>query len=167
MSQKILITLRSVLILCLCGFSVFMLFAAPYELYRVAQVHGWEKVPARVLYIGSHLGSGQMNGVMYQHLMIEDLQTRKQVKIIDIRPGDLPFSTTLARNMLYDSRDADLNSFAKRRDITVYRAPGGEHYYLDAGSPGLMTGILVLSIGWLLGLFVVARYGVMRSKQSA
>ena len=52
MNGKILIALRSWVILCLCGFSLFMIFAAPYELYAVAQVQKWEKVPARALYVG-------------------------------------------------------------------------------------------------------------------
>ena len=159
MNGKILIALRSWVILCLCGFSLFMIFAAPYELYAVAQVQKWEKVPARALYVGWRRGSGEMSRAHFPYLVIEDQQTRKKIEIMDIRPGDLPFSTTVANATVYDSRQAELTAFAHQRDIMAYRSPDGERYYLEAGSPGFMLSIFMLSVGWLVGLIFFARLG--------
>lgn len=164
MNGKIFILLRSWLILCLCGFSVFMTFAAPYEIYRVAQVQKWEKVPARASHIGWRKGSGQMGRAHFPYLLIEDKQTRKLIEISDIRPGDLPFSTTLANTTVYDSRQTDLTAFANQHDIMVYRSPDREHYYLEGGSPLFMLGLWAMSVAWLAGLFVVSR---LKSRKSS
>ena len=139
--------LRIWLILSLCLFSLFMLFAAPYELSQVEAVRHWPQVPARIIDSGYRLSDFSPYR-FYGYFHFRDVKSGKDITTSDVRPGDLPFSIGAGPFTLMDTMRDDLKAYGGGRVFMARRSPDGRKYFLEAGDPGLMRFIFALCVAW-------------------
>ncbi len=153
---------RSILVLCVCAFSGFMLIIAPIELMQVQKAHTWRPAPARLVasgvdYPGMDVSDGP--SVWYRLTRLSD---GRMVEVRDVRPGDLPFRISVLNADLFNTARGDLSRIRATYNWVFYQAPGGGKAYLEPGSYTPMSVILTLSLMWW-GWVILRRQPLSRS----
>ena len=144
---------RTLLMLWVTGFALFMIPAGIYELHRVEVVSHWERVSLRLDGVELERSSFR-KGQFSWRWHFSDPDSGRKFETGDVRPGDLPFSA-----LGWSTLDAEAREWQARKGQTVqvWRAPEGDEIYPEQGTPTTMRIILALCAAYWAWVFVTAR----------
>lgn len=138
-------------ILVISLFAAFILIIAPIEIREVKNAKDYSRINA--IYTGYEIKRSSFNKASsYLELHFYDFKNRKQISVIDQRPGDFPFSIGfMGKNIL----DTNINTQKKLKIGQKYELINnvkGHKYYLDGGDGKIMWGLIIICIGWFFAL---------------
>lgn len=144
---------RTLLMLMLTGFAVFMIPAGLYELHRVDVVRHWH--PATLRFDGVRLEPAAFHDMPASwRWRFSDPDSGRRFETGDLRPGDLPFSA-----LGWSTLDVEARAWQARSGqmVQVWRAPDGDEIYPEQGTPTTMRIILALCAAYWAWVFLMAR----------
>ena len=130
---------------------------------KVYASNQWEKVPARMIN-AQYEKSSFRRGISVAVYRFIDLKNGNIVTTSDVEPGDFPFSADLFGNKFFDTQTKYFSEFQAGREFTALRQADGKKYFLKQGNYNTMRIVILLSIIWLIYVFLYARNKSAQSK---
>ncbi len=136
--------------------SLFLIIVAPIEIKAVHDSNQWEKIPARMI-SAQYERSDFKRGVQVAVYKFTDLKNGNIVTTSDVEPGDFPFSIDFFGAKAFDTQAKYFQEFAPNAELGAIRRSDGKKYFLKQGNYNTMRIVILMSISWLLYVFLYAR----------
>lgn len=153
----------SFLLLSITLSSLFLIIIAPIEMKAVHDSNQWEKIPARMISAQYELPAFH-RGVIVPVYKFTDLKNGNIVTTSDVEAGDFPFSIDFFGAKIFDTQAKYFQEFAPNTQFTALRKSDGKKYFLKQGNYNTMRIVILMSISWLLYVFLYDRTKAVREK---
>ena len=133
--------LYGILMLCLLGFSVFLVIFLPFEIYKTFDAHHWEPVEVRITTSRIEAVSNEY----YFDIAVEEIATQKRSSRVQVRYGDINLSLVVFGDLFKSSLYRDQEVYPVGAVVTAYRSPDGNSYVLEQNAPDFMLMLFAIA----------------------
>ncbi len=141
--------------------SLFILIVAPIEISKIR--HAKTAPIIEATYLGSFYKNATFRRSQKYLVLNFTNENQKNIEVVDLRPGDFPFSMDIFGAIIMDTNRDVVKSLQIGQKYKLIQSKSQNKYFLERGNYTTMSLLLFLSISWLGFVF----YFINRSRQTA